>query len=103
MRSTNQIILCLVVVLLIEILLLQPSHYPQTAQSVIANPQTIPVEITSYGGIILQTRINNSQPMSFWLDSGATAPFVVGLNKATTLGLRLQGHVSRAGGAGPNT
>jgi PDZ domain/Aspartyl protease len=104
MRTTNQIILWLVVVsLTLATPLTQPSQHTLTAQSAVGRPVIIPVEITSYGGIVLQARINNSQPMSFWLDSGSTSPFVIGLNKATALGLKLQGHVSGAGAAGPNT
>jgi len=95
MRTTTQTILCVVVVLLtFGIPLTEPGY-----QNV---PITIPVDITSYGGLFLQARVNNSTPMWFYLDSGANSPFVISANKAKELGLKLLGHVSREGGAGPN-
>lgn len=66
-------------------------------------PVTIPVEITSYGGIFLQAQINSSRPLSFCLDSGASAPFFIAADQAKRLGLKLQSLALRAGGAGPNS
>src|SRR6185295_4994239 len=63
---------------------------------------TIPADITSYGGIFLRARINNSQPMWFVLDSGASSPFFIDARRAQDLGLKLQGPISRGGGAGPS-
>jgi predicted aspartyl protease len=104
MRTTTQTILWLVVVLLtLGTPLTQPSQHAFTAQSATGRPVTIPVDITSYGGIFFQARINNSQPMWFALDSGASFPFVINTTKATALGLKLQGQFSLGGGAGPNT
>jgi Aspartyl protease/PDZ domain len=103
MRTTTQIIIWLVVVLLtLGTPLPRSDQYPFSAQNPTGHPQTIPVEITSYGGIVLEARINNSPPMSFYLDSGSTSSFVIGLSKASALGLKLQGHVSHIGGAGSN-
>lgn len=104
MKTTTQSILVLFVLLLTlatpRTQFVQPAF---TAQSFTKRPITIPVEITSYGGIVLQAQINNSSPMSFWLDSGATAAFFINTGKATALGLKLNEHVSASGGAGPNT
>ena len=66
------------------------------------NSVTIPLDVTSYGGIILQARVNNSPPLSFYVDSGASFPFVINENKATALGLKLEEHFLLSGGAGPN-
>ena len=96
MRSTAQTILYTLVVLLT---LGTPPTQPNYQNRAI----TIPLDVTSYGGIVLQTQVNNSKPMSFWLDSGSSSPFVIGTNKAAALGLKLQGHSSGGGGAGPNT
>jgi predicted aspartyl protease len=81
----------------------QLNQHAFTGQSSAKRPVTIPVEITSYGGIVLQAQINNSQPLSLWVDSGSTSPFVIGTKKATALGLKLKDHVLGAGAAGPNT
>jgi hypothetical protein len=97
-------------ILLVILLLLTPgtsrtqlNQHAFLGQTSTQHPVTIPADITSYGGIVLQTRVNNSQRMSFWLDSGATFPFVIGATKATALGLKLKGHVLGGGAAGPNT
>ena len=95
MRTTQTILLLVVLLLTLGTPLTRPGYQNP--------PVTIPVDITSYGGIVVQTQINNSRPLSFWLDSGSTSPFVIGLNKANALGLNLQGHISGGGGAGPNT
>ena len=75
----------------------QLNQHDFTGQSSAKRPVTIPVEITSYGGIVLQAQINNSQPLSLWVDSGSTFPFVIGTKKATALGLKLKDHVLGAG------
>ena len=74
-----------------------------TARTQTTKPVTIPLDVTSYGGIFLQARVNNSPPLWFYLDSGATSAFVINQNKAKALKLELQPAVTRSGGAGPNT
>lgn len=64
---------------------------------------TIPSDITSYGGIFVQARINNAPPMWFYLDSGASSAFFIDVRRARMLGLKLEDRVLRGGGAGPNT
>jgi hypothetical protein len=64
---------------------------------------TIPADVTVYGGIFLRARVNNSQPLWFALDSGASSPFFIDSRRARALGLKLQGHFTRGGGAGPGT
>ena len=98
MRINTPIFLALVIVL---VTLGTPLRQP--GQHTTKPPVTIPLEVTSFGGIVLQARINNSHPMSFYLDSGASFPFVINVNRAKELGLKLYGHLSREGGAGPNT
>ena len=88
--------------LLVFVLLLLTLGTPRTQPSFQNVPITIPVDITSYGGIILPTRVNNSQPLSFYLDSGASTPFAVNAAKAKALGLKLQETLLLGGGAGPN-
>src|SRR5262245_27703477 len=96
MRTTLQTILLLVVLLLtVGTPLFQPGYQSGSV--------TIPLDTTTYGGIFLQARVNNSQPIWFYLDSGSSSPFIIGATRATALGLKLQGSESRAGGAGPNT
>ena len=80
-----------------------PSFAKNHAQSPSRNLLTLHADITSYGGIFLQARINRSQPMWFALDSGASSPFFIDTRKARVLGLKLQGNVSRGGGAGPSS
>jgi len=96
MRTTQAILAFFTVILLA---LATPLKHQEASQSTV----TIPVEITSYGGIVLQTRVNNSQPMSFYLDSGASSPLVINTSKARELGLKLQGRFTGGGGAGPNS
>jgi len=98
MRTITQTILALVIVLLT----LGTSLTESTRHTLTSPAVTIPLDVTSYGGIFLQARINNSTPMSFALDSGASFPFVINASKATALGLKLQDRVSVGGGAGPN-
>ncbi len=95
MTKESQLILCIVILLI--------TLSTSLSQQQTASPITIPLEITGYGGIIIQARINNSQPMSFYLDSGASATFFINATKTTALGLKLQGRVLVGGGAGPNS
>src|SRR4030095_1951763 len=74
---------------------------PLTQQQVDQSSVTIPVEITSYGGIILQARVNDSRPLSFYLDSGASSPFAINATKQNELRLKLNGRALHGGGAGP--
>jgi hypothetical protein len=77
-----------------------PSHQvPSAAKSIV----TIPADVTSYGLIFVRTRINNSQPLSFALDSGASFPVVIDSRRARDLGLKLQGNLTLEGGAGAGT
>ena len=78
-----------------------PSLATSPAQSSFKNLLTIPADVTSYGGIFLRVRVNNSEPMWFALDSGASSPFFIDTRRAKELGLKLHGRVSRGGGAGP--
>lgn len=78
-----------------------PSLTTSPAQSSFKNSTTIPAEITSYGGIFLRVQVNNSQPLWFALDSGASSPFVIDTRLARVLGLKLLNRESRSGGAGP--
>jgi hypothetical protein len=59
---------------------------------------TIPFELATRH-IIVSARINQSRPLSFVLDTGASAA-IVRMDTATELGLALEGSLS-AGGAGP--
>ncbi len=61
---------------------------------------SIPVKIPSYGLIFLKAQINNSPPLSFALDSGASFPFVINTSRAKALGLNLEDESVRSGGAG---
>jgi len=63
---------------------------------------TIPADITSYGGVFLRAQINNSQPLWFALDSGASFPFVIDASQASILGLKLDRRALRGMGAGPS-
>jgi len=64
---------------------------------------TIPAEVTGYGLIFLRARVNDSQPMWFALDSGASFPFVIDTRQARALGLKLQDNLKLEGGAGAGT
>lgn len=96
MKAKTQI-LCIFALVLLTV----ATPLTQRSQST-QNSVTIPLDVTSYGGIILQARVNNSQPLSFYVDSGASFPFVISANKATALGLKLEEHFLLSGGAGPN-
>lgn len=63
----------------------------------------IPADITSYGIIFLKAQVNNSAPMWFALDSGASFPYIINTSRARALGVKLQGHRTLGGGAGPAT
>lgn len=77
------------------------SESPFQQRSVTNQPiATIPVEIPSYGIVFLKAQINNSSPLSFALDSGASFPFVINSSKAEPLGLLLEGELESSGGAG---
>ena len=77
-----------------------PSHQvPSAAKSIV----TIPADVTGYGLIFLRARVNNSQPMWFALDSGASFPFVIDTRQARALGLKLQDNLTLDGGAGAGT
>ena len=78
-----------------------PSPAKRLAPSGFKNLATIPADVTSYGGIFLRARINDSQPMWFALDSGASPPFVIDARRARSLGLKAHNRESRGGGAGP--
>ena len=90
MRNTIQTLLIIVALIL-------------TQQSAPKAPITLPLETTSYGGIFLEAHINNSPPMSFYLDSGASLPFIINSKKAAQLNLNSLGQITQAEGAGPNT
>ena len=79
----------------------QPQQVPAPAKSPTKSLVTIAADVTSYGLIFLQARVNNSQPMWFALDSGASFPFVIDVRRARVLGLKLQGNLTREAGAGP--
>lgn len=75
----------------------QPQQVPAPAKSLV----TIPADVTGYGLIFLRARVNNSRPVWFVLDSGASFPFVIDSRRAAALGLKLQGRLTLEGGAGP--
>lgn len=66
------------------------SHSPPVSTS---NNQTtsIPADILLGGGILLQARVNNSEPLWFALDSGGGSGFIIDSRRAKILGLELQG------------
>lgn len=64
------------------------------------SPVTIPADIAGYGLIFLRARINNSEPLWFALDSGASFPFVIDTRRAKALGLQLKDNLTFNGGAG---
>src|ERR1043165_1326404 len=77
---------------------------PQQVQVPAKSPVTIPADVTGYGLIFLRARVNNSQPMWFALDSGASFPLVIDDRRARDLGLKLQDNSTReSAGAGPDT
>lgn len=74
-----------------------PSHQ---SRSPAKRRATIPADVTSYGLIFLRARVNDSQPLWFVLDSGASFRFVVDTRRAKALGLNLKGNDTLRGGAG---
>ncbi len=69
----------------------------QTAATV--SPISIPFELANRH-IVLKIKVNNSQPLSFVLDTGDKFA-IIDLERARALGLKLEGTV-RMGGAGAN-
>ena len=63
-------------------------------------PAVIPFELLTRH-ILIKTRINNSEPLWFILDTGDKVA-IVDIERAKSLGLNLQGEI-RVGGAGPGT
>jgi PDZ domain/Aspartyl protease len=74
-----------------------PSHQVPAAAKA---PVTIRADITGYGLIFLRAQVNNSQPLWFALDSGASFPFVIDARRSKALGLKLQDTFTLQGGAG---
>ncbi|HEV8482754.1 MAG TPA: aspartyl protease family protein [Blastocatellia bacterium] len=88
------------VVLALGTCLFTPSHQvPSATKSLV----TIPADVTGYGLIFVRTRINNSEPLWFALDSGASFPVVIDIRRARDLGLKLQDNLTLDGGAGAAT
>ncbi|HKR01802.1 MAG TPA: aspartyl protease family protein [Pyrinomonadaceae bacterium] len=75
-----------------------PAAAQQPAASRVIN---IPAD-TSHLGIFLRAWVNNSQPLSFVLDSGAGSPMLIDSHRAQSLGLALHGK-GQGGGAGEST
>ena len=100
MKSAIRLILWSVLVALVLSSCVSTSSHqvPVTAKA----PVTIPADVTGYGAIFLQARVNNSQPMWFALDSGMSFPFVIDIRRSNALGLKLRDVVTAGGGAGPN-
>ena len=64
------------------------------------NARSVPIEVVG-NLIFLQARVNNSEPLWFILDSGATDSGI-DPSRARALGLRVEG-TSRVSGAGENS
>jgi len=60
---------------------------------------SLPAEMVLSGGILLRTRVNDSEPLWFVLDSGSSSSFIVDRRRADRLGLELRGR-AKATGAG---
>lgn len=104
MKTTTYLTLCLsLLILLLGSTVTREPLVSAPRQSPASSSVTIPADITSYGGIVLQTRINNSRPMWFYLDTGASFPFVIDVRQARLLGLKFETRALGGGGAGPNT
>jgi PDZ domain/Aspartyl protease len=52
---------------------------------------TIPADVLLGGGLLLQARVNDSEPLWFALDSGGGSGFIIDSRRAKVLGLELQG------------
>jgi PDZ domain-containing protein/aspartyl protease len=63
---------------------------------------SLPAETFLGGGILLRTRVNDSEPLWFVLDSGAGSRFIVDRRRADRLGLELRGR-ARSTGAGASS
>jgi predicted aspartyl protease len=66
-------------------------------QATLTAPVTIPFEV-AMRHLIVKVTVNNSRPLSFVLDTGASVA-LIGMSTATELGLSLEGEVE-TGGAG---
>jgi len=90
------------VVLLAAGCLMQQAPTTNSHQAALTNKPitTIPVEIPGYGIIFLKAQINNSDPMWFALDSGASFPFVINTSKLESLRLKVDREAEGGGGAG---
>ena len=98
------VLIAIALILLLVSTFALPIHIAApTTRRAEATSLTIPAEITSYGGVFLQAQVNSSRPLSFCLDSGASAPFFIAADQAKLLGLKVQSLALRAGGAGPNS
>src|SRR4051812_45934690 len=76
---------------------------PQQVQVPAHSPVTIPADVTGYGLVFLRAQVNNSRPMWFALDSGASFPLIIDDRRARDLGLKLRNNFTReGGGAGPD-
>jgi hypothetical protein len=73
---------------------------PNQAEAPNKRLATLPADMTGYGLVFLQVRVNSSPPLWFALDSGASFPFVLDARRAKSLGLRIQDSFSSGGGAG---
>ncbi len=75
------------------------SHaHPQTGLTLAAKPIVrIPADVTDRGLVFLRARVNQSKPLWFVLDSGASFPFVVDTRRADALGLKLFDMVKGSG------
>lgn len=63
---------------------------------------TIPVEITNDNFILMKASVNGSEPLTFILDTAAGSGFLLDLQRARDLGLKLEGKGS-GGGTGEGT
>jgi hypothetical protein len=74
----------------------------QTRVSVAGNQiASLPAEMLFSSGILLRTRVNDSEPLWFVLDSGGGSDFFIDRRRADTLGLELRGRATSTG-AGEN-
>src|SRR5436190_19017483 len=87
-------------VLVLTALVVSSGGSAQQTANVTKTVATIPVEVRSYGWLFLKARVNGVGPMSFVLDSGASAAFIVDAQRALSLGLNPRDQVTVGGGAG---
>jgi hypothetical protein len=84
------------------LLFVSPVASPLLAQSNLTKlPQTVPIELSNDGHVLLRVRVNDSQPLLFGFDTGFEQTAIT-TKEAKTLGLRLFG-ASQVVGAGENT